>query len=239
MDASVRSAPDARGKDLLMARNTHSLVEAPPLSEQLYDRLRNSILRGELRPGDRLSPTRISEEFGVSTMPIREALRGLERDGLVEMSARRPTRVAQPDVGLANEIYPVVELLETHAIRTATKAPAAALEAARRANDRMRAATASGDPLACISADVEFHEAILGISDNGTLRRTITDLKVRLQLLEASYYRLEGAEQSVRDHAAIVDALERRDFQLAADTLALNWGRTLGVLRSALVRRDD
>jgi DNA-binding GntR family transcriptional regulator len=222
-----------------MVRGTRGLMEAPPLHEQLYERLRSSILRGELRPGDRLSPARISEEFGVSTMPIREALRGLQRDGLVEMSSRRPTRVASPDVGLANEIYPLVELLEPYAVRTATHAPAAALDAARSANDRMRAAAASGDVLASINADAEFHKAILGISDNGTLRRTVADLKLRLQLLEASYYRLEGAEQSVRDHSAIVDALERNDFHLAAETLALNWGRTLGVLRSALVRRDE
>src|SRR4051812_9253529 len=107
----------SRTADLVSLTNTE-LVEAPPLREQVYSRLRDSILTGELQSGARLSPAGLAESFGVSTMPVREALRLLEEDGLIETSPRRWTRVASPDPGLADEIYPVIAVLEDFALRT-------------------------------------------------------------------------------------------------------------------------
>src|SRR5262245_46210954 len=107
MPASPRSSSSGTAGPIAPLARTQ-LVEAPPLREQVYSRLRDSILTGELRAGSRLSPAALAQGFGVSTMPVREALRLLEEDGLIETSPRRWTRVASPNPGLADEVYPVI-----------------------------------------------------------------------------------------------------------------------------------
>ncbi|MFN8151596.1 MAG: GntR family transcriptional regulator [Solirubrobacterales bacterium] len=210
------------------------LLEAPLLREQIYDRLRSSILSGELEADTRLSPAELAERYGVSTMPVREALRLLQLDGLIETSPRRWTRVAAADPKVAEELYPILSVLEAYAVRTAPGANTEAIARAREANDALATAANAHDVPGCLAADDEFHRIIVHLSSNGALHETIADLKVRIRLLEGAFFRVEDASASIKDHAEILDALVDQDMELAAERLTRNWERSLHRLRVIL-----
>ncbi len=105
MSASVRSS-------VVLHRNVH---------EAVVDGIRDMILSGELGPGDWLRQDDLAAEFGVSTMPVREALRQLQAEGLVTLHRRRGAAVSSLSVSEYEEIYYVREALEKLAIRWATE----------------------------------------------------------------------------------------------------------------------
>lgn len=195
------------------------------------------IFRGELAPGARLSPPELAERFGVSTMPVREALRLLGEEGLIEVAPRKWTRVASPDPRLLDEIYPLLAMLERHAVATAPNVPIDAVAAARRANEELAEAARSHDVLACIQADDRFHDALSRLNPNRTLQHTIASLKARIHLLESTYYRTDDASESIRQHGEIIDALIGNDLDRAGEIVAENWEMGHAKLRSALAAR--
>lgn len=206
--------------------------QSPSLREQTHARLREAILEGALPVGARLSAGRIAEELGVSTMPVRQALMQLIDEGLVESSARRWTRVAVPDRGLADELYPLVGVLEEFAVVTLPAPSPDLLAALRAANEELGAAVARRDVLPCVHADQRFHEILVGANANATLRATLEELKGRMRLLEITYFQAERAHASVAQHAEIVDRLAAGEMQAAGEAVRKNWLQALDVLGS-------
>jgi DNA-binding GntR family transcriptional regulator len=203
------------------------------LRQKIHDRLREQIFRGELEPGTRLSPPELARDFGVSTMPVREALRLLGEEGLVEVSPRKWTRVTYPDPNLLDEIYPIVATLERFALSTVSSVPVEVVNEAREANSDLADAAARHDVVGCTEADDRFHTALVNLNPNETLRRTIAALKARTRLLESAYYRLDDASESVQQHAEIIDALIRNDVKRAGEIVAANWEMGHAKLRAA------
>jgi DNA-binding GntR family transcriptional regulator len=191
------------------------------------------IFRGELEPGTRLSPPELAQRFGVSTMPVREALRLLGEEGLVEVAPRKWTRVASPDPNLLDEVYPIVGTLERFAVSTVPSVPIEAINEARDANRDLADAVARHDVVGCTEADDRFHSVLIHLNANETLRRTIASLKARTRMLESTYYRLDDASESVRQHAEIIDALIRNDVERAGEIVAENWEMGHAKLRAA------
>ncbi len=207
--------------------------EVPRLREQVYDRIRRAILNGELVPGARLSVSALAERLGVSTMPVREAIRLLEDDGLLETSARRWTRVATVSIEEAEEVYPLIGLLEEFAILTGEPATPTRLKRLRRANAQLKAAALNRDAPACIKADEAFHSVLLESCANGTVLRSVEQHKARMRLLEGAFFR-EVAHRSVEQHAAIIAAMERGDLEAAGGLVRANWESGLEGVREAL-----
>jgi DNA-binding GntR family transcriptional regulator len=90
---------------------------AVSLAERAYQAIREEILRGQLRPGTALSRRRLARELGMSVLPVTDALRRLEGDGLVESRARAGTRVRVPEEKVVRELYELREALETQSAR--------------------------------------------------------------------------------------------------------------------------
>jgi DNA-binding GntR family transcriptional regulator len=203
------------------------LAQAPAFREQVYERLREAILAGELAPGENLSPARIARSFGVSTMPVRDALRVLEQEGLVETAARRWTRVVDLDPGLVGEIVPLVSLLEQHAVSSAQSLPPAAIAGLRRTNAAFAQAVADGDLAACVRADTAFHEGLVDLAENRSLERALRDAWAHVRLLRTRVLRPSFAAESVTDHERIIERLEAGDREGAARSVGENWSRGL------------
>src|SRR5436190_24084875 len=109
--------------------------------EQIYAELRDWILDGILVPGERLHDMALAEQLGVSRTPVREALRRLEDEGLIETSPNRWTRVAPLDLVEAGSLYPIISNLEQLALDLAIDAlDDSELEEMERANQRLAAA---------------------------------------------------------------------------------------------------
>jgi DNA-binding GntR family transcriptional regulator len=202
-----------------------SLVEAPALRDQVYERLREAILTGELGPGARISPSVVAERFGVSAMPVRDALRLLEQEGLVETAARRWTRVVRLDPALVEELVPLVSLLEQYAVTSATELDEEALARMEAANREFAQAIERADDAACIRADTDFHDALVASGGNASLDRALRDARNRIRLLRAQVLRTQAAGASVRDHEAILAALRAGNRDDACAAIRANWER--------------
>jgi DNA-binding GntR family transcriptional regulator len=177
----------------------------------VYDRLREDILSEELTEGAPLVELDLAARYGTSRTPVREALRRLEHDGLIERHDRSFTvRATSPEQVL--EIYEIRIALEGIAARSAAEHRSSYhLARLRGAIEDMRAAD-PGDPRAMAATNLRFHQALWSAGRNATL----VDLLGRLQSYITRYPATTLAEpgrwvQAIAEHTAMVDAIEARD----------------------------
>ncbi|MQA04991.1 MAG: FCD domain-containing protein [Streptosporangiales bacterium] len=175
------------------------------------------IVEGRLKPGDDLNSVELAKHFKTSRTPIREALLGLERDGLVEITARRRPRVASLDLTEVQEIYRVRDnlygLVSELVVERATDDDLADLRALQ---DRLEAAVDSDDVDDYLWTNVEFRNAEAQIAANRQLTRILDSLGVRtLQLRHLSLSLPKRLDSSVHDHAQLLRAYEERNAELA------------------------
>jgi DNA-binding GntR family transcriptional regulator len=195
------------------------------LVDALAARIREKILSGDLPIGAQLRQADLAAEFGVSRMPVREALRQLQNGGLITVAPNRGAVVRVPAPWEVREAYEVRAELEALAARRAVRRITPAVVAELRAlNDQMRerasAATARADlePAHRHRGSETFHNLIASCAQNGRLTRVITDLheafprNILAQLLvdDPRY-----CAENFSEHDAIVDALEKADGEAA------------------------
>lgn len=218
--------PSSRSRDSGHAVDSpEPLLAAPPLREQVHARLREAIITGELAAGTRLSPARIARSFGISTMPVREALGFLLEEGLIETAPRRWTRVASPNAEVGEETYPLVALLEEYALVSSKPFARRTITELRSTNEKLETAANRADVIACVQIDESFHRGLILQARNATLERVLSELKARIRLLEGTYFRLDHAEDSVQEHASIIDALEQGERDEAGRLVRAHWLR--------------
>lgn len=199
------------------------------IREEVYADLRAWILDGTLEPGEKLRDAELAEALGVSRMPVREAFRRLEDEGLVETAANRWTRVSLVDSEQARRVYPIVVALESLAVSLALpRLGEADLRLMSRVNDRLRGALGDGRAIEASEADREFHEVLLGKTGNPDLVRILDDLKAKLRRLEVAYFGGSIiAERSAEEHEELLAALREGDVERARAAVENNWRRSL------------
>jgi DNA-binding GntR family transcriptional regulator len=205
------------------------------LADQVKDRILEDILGGRHQPGSRIIETKIARELGTSQAPVREALRGLEALGVVEITPFRGSRVRRPSRR---------EILEAYGVRSALEALGARLAVPRMTDadvaeladhlEAMRSAARADDGRALAEADARFHGRIVQLADNGTLEKVWRSLEP----FSRTYLTLTipGADPqwSAELHAPILEALQRRDpdgavaaiqrhFEEVSDNMARRW----------------
>jgi DNA-binding GntR family transcriptional regulator len=190
------------------------------LADQVKDRLLEAILSGDYPPDSRIVETQVARELGTSQAPVREALRGLEALGVVELTPFRGARVRRPSRREIIEAYAVRAALETLAARLAVpRLTAADLAGFADLLGQMRAAARDDDGHAVAEADARFHGRIVELADNGTLEKVWRSLEP----FSRTYLTLvvPGADPtwSAGLHAPILDALERRDAEAVVEAL--------------------
>lgn len=182
----------------------------------VYEQLRERIINGEFAPGDRLTESALAETFGLSRTPVREALRRLEQDGLVERAARG-MRVRERSPNEILEIYEVRILLEAAAARAAAER-STPLDLARlnQLHDAM-SKTPTDDPQALASINRRFHELIWSSSHNATLVDVLTRLNSHLQRYRGTTLTHDNRWQAVlREHEELIQAIRAGDADKAA-----------------------
>ncbi|MDF2595320.1 MAG: GntR family transcriptional regulator [Clostridia bacterium] len=207
-----------------MIEDTYSMKinEYLPLRDIVFQTLRKAILTGELEPGERLMEIQLGEKLGVSRTPIREAIRKLELEGLVIMVPRKGAQVAH---FTEKDIQDVLE------VRAALEALAAKI-ACKRMDDRsflkLQLAITEYDYAArdkdietMIEKDVEFHETIFNASQNDKLIQLFNNLREQVHRYRIAYLKNTGESDAVHaEHLALLEALKRRDEDLAEDIAA-------------------
>jgi DNA-binding GntR family transcriptional regulator len=187
------------------------------LAESITGRLRQLILDGKLRPGQALRPADLAPRLGVSAMPIREALRILEAEGLVTFKPRIGARVAEIREEDVEELYVVRGALEGLAARlAATNLTETDLAGIHEAFDEMTAARERGDFATFSLYDKEFHRRQYAASGRPSLVKRILDLwDVGRRIYAVTPPTRGSIEPAWEAHRAIIEALDRRDPKAA------------------------
>ena len=164
------------------------MIAEPGLAEETASRLRNDIITGTLEPGQKLSETRLAGDLGVSRNTLREVFRLLTREGLLRHEPNRGVFVAVPSMATIVDIYRVRRLIEVPALAHAWPRHEAVV-LMQRAVEQARAAHQAQDWRAVGSANMEFHAAIVALTDSERLQiffaRIIAELRLAFGLLDS------------------------------------------------------
>ena len=190
-----------------------NLNDYKPLREVIFDTLREAIIVGELKPGERLMEVQLADKMGVSRTPVREAIRKLELEGLVEMLPRKGAHVADLSV---KDIMDVLE------VRSTLDGLASSLSASRITEDEVKELKhIQGQFVTCveknnlqgsIKKDVEFHDIIYRSSRNDKLMQITNNLREQIHRFRVIYIKdYSSTRELIKEHAEIFDAIAGRD----------------------------
>ena len=191
------------------------------LPEQIAARLRQEVLSSKLKPGDPLREVDLSERFGVSRGPVREAFRQLTQQGLLVLEPNKGVRVAQnPSVEVRPLVVKLRRTIETFVLGSIfdriTEADIALWEDILA---EIKLACESNDVEALTDADLRFHQAIIQSHDDKDLFTLWQPIAMRMMM---HYNRLDDIMESYREHERILGAIRRGDREAALLALELN-----------------
>jgi DNA-binding GntR family transcriptional regulator len=186
-------------------------VPRASLSDVVYERLRDAILQGGLPDGSRLSQVQLAEQYGVSRIPIREALRRLQAESLVIATPYHPFVVRKVSPEQVVELIDVRVALEDLVLARRERFEAAEIAELRKINEKMIKATGIDT---WFTLDREFHRVLAGPST--LIGEMIEDVRDRVRRYSDSMVSVKpGRKAATEEHAAIIDALEAGDMDLA------------------------
>lgn len=190
-----------------------------PLRDVVFDTLRQAILRGELKPGERLMEIQLANKLGVSRTPIREAIRKLELEGLVLMIPRKGAEVADISEKSLRDVLEVRKALEELAVKLACdKIKGAQIGELRKAAEEFKKTLKSGDITQIAEADVSFHDVIYEATDNQKLIQLLNNLREQMYRYRIEYLkRQEAHPQLLAEHEEIISRIENKEKELAAE----------------------
>ena len=208
-------------------------LERKLMREDVYTHLREWIICGVLEPEEKLRDQDLAARLGVSRTPVREALRRLEDEGLVETRAQSYTRVTAVEFQSAKRIYPILGLLEPLALEFAfSHLQTHHLETMRKANLALEKAIKQDDARAAAYADSSFHGVYLSEAHHPELEGILNQLKTQHLRFEIHFWKQRSTRlESTLQHAAVISALKGGDLELAKEYLALNWSRGPDLLK--------
>ena len=192
-----------------------------PLREVVFKTLRQAILKGEMKPGERLMEVSLAKKLGVSRTPVREAIRKLELEGLVLMMPRRGAEVAGITEKSLTDVLEVRKVLEELAIELAckrmTKEEVRMLEVAA---NSFKIAVGKAEPIEIAGSDEAFHDIIFNGTGNDKLVLLLNNLREQMYR-----YRLEYVKDPrqwkplMEEHDKILNAIKNRDELAAKEIL--------------------
>lgn len=227
MNALSPIAPPIAGEDRISRRSLHDMI---------VDRLRDMIIEGELPAGSRLHEVQLGERLGISRTPLREAIKYLASEGLVELVPSRGTTVKRFDRKDVQDMLTVIRRLEELGAELACiNATDEGIARVRAMHDEMLVCYRAGNRLDYYKLNQAIHSAIVGLADNATLAEMQSRLQMRLKRIR--FIGHEGADKwsaAVAEHEEIIAALEARDGKRLSAILGLHlsnaWKRVEGIV---------
>lgn len=234
-----------------MSTERSTLMLSPPtrrsLADQVSDHLREAILNGQLAPGEPLRESSLAETMGISRGPIRDAMRRLEREGLVIVRRNRTAFVARLSGQDLDEVFSLRNALERlaaqYACRNATDADWAEMQALI---DTMDAYTARGiTEQEAAELDLRFHDVLYKASKHQRLAGCWSDLRplIHIFLLSRSVANPDFRDVIVLGHQQVLDALKQRDENRAVSIvekhLEAGYARVVGFYERQMSQPSD
>jgi DNA-binding GntR family transcriptional regulator len=199
-----------------MPSDADTLLSPRALYQQVAERLREQIFSRELEPGSWIDELKLAQEYGISRTPLREALKVLAVEGLVTMKVRRGAYVTEMSVDDVQQVYRLLGLLEADAAaEVAERATDEELAGLRALHDKLEKQTRQRD--AFFAANEQFHLRLLAVAGNRWRSQIVGDLRKVMKLnRHHSLFKQGRIAESLAEHRAVMQALEKRDAEGAA-----------------------
>jgi DNA-binding GntR family transcriptional regulator len=215
-------------------------IARPSLHDELVGRLRDLIVVGELAPGEKVPERALCDRFGVSRTPLREALKVLASEGLLELSPNRGATVARLTAADLDEMFPVMGALEALAGELAcARITVEELAEVRALHYQMVLHHTRGELPQYFRLNQRIHELIMEAARNATLIRMYRSLAGRIR--RARYVANMSAarwQQAVDEHEAILNALGARDGARLAELLRGHLRNKCETVKESLLMED-
>lgn len=188
-----------------------------PLRDVVFNTLREAILKGELKPGERLMELQLASKLGVSRTPIREAIRMLEQEGLAVTMPRKGAEVAKMTLKDMEDVLEIREALDELASQVAcqriTEEQLVLLKEREKDFER---SLRSGDVKQIAEADVRFHDVIYEATGNPKLENLLNNLREQIYRYRVEYLKTaENYPTLIREHEEIYKSLAERNEEAA------------------------
>ncbi len=195
-----------------------------PLRDVVFITLRQAILTGDLKPGERLMEIHLANRLGVSRTPIREAIRKLELEGLVTMIPRRGAEVAQITEKSLKDVLEVRRSLDALSVELACdRINEEELKALDEACTAFEEATGTRDPKKIAQADVALHDIIVRATENNRLIQLVNNLAEQMYRYRFEYIKDENChKQLIEEHRIIFNSIRNKDKETASRTAKLH-----------------
>ncbi|AYB41582.1 GntR family transcriptional regulator [Brevibacillus laterosporus] len=207
-----------------MKRDTIKPIKRISFRDEVYLTLKKAIVTLELQPEQRLNDKELAEDFGISRTPVREALKRLEDEGLVESIPGSVTRVAPLNLEEAKHAFTVVAVLHSLAARLAVPLlKESDIQELEFGNKALLLAIEKKDIIKAIEADELFHNVFLDVAGNPEIIRALERSISKIQRLEISQFTSINGLKSVEQHQLIIEACKNKDKETTAHLVEQNW----------------
>ena len=211
-----------------------------PLRDVVFNTLRDAILRGELKPGERLMEMHLANKLGVSRTPIREAIRMLEQEGLAVTVPRKGAQVARMTEKDLQDVLEVRDALDELAVSSAcAHITEEQMSDLRETVREFEKAIQSGDVRKMVQADEDFHNVIYRAADNPKLETIVKNLREQMYRYRYEYIKDHtDYKQLIREHAAIIEGFERRDVAYVRAVMHTHLENQIEAVRAAIREQE-
>ena len=213
-----------------------------PLRDVVFNTLRQAILKGELKPGERLMEIQLANKLGVSRTPVREAIRKLELEGLVLMIPRKGAEVAEITRQDMEDVLEVRTALEELAVKDACDhITDAQLSELKKASKEFKKALLVGkDLVTCADADMHFHDVILSATNNRRLIQMLNNLSEQMYRYRMEYLKDERTHKTlIEEHDAIRRALKKHDKVKAGAAIRVHIDNQKRSILESLTEKEE
>lgn len=211
------------------------IIQRVSVVDTVTDRLRNALLAGEIKPGGRIKVAALEKTFGVSHIPIREAVRRLESEGLIIAQPQRAAVAAGVDLDDLSGLYDLRQIIECSVIRRSVSSMTdEQVEHVRLSLARLDGASEDHDSPAFWELHTAFHWSLVEPGASAWIQRVLD----QIWLASQRYVRLfveKTVEDAMRDHHELYECCLQRDGDRAAAVLEHHLDRTESVVRASLV----
>ena len=186
---------------------TLDVSSCKPLREIVFETIRNAIINGDLKPGQRLMEVQLAEQLGVSRTPVRESIRKLELEGLVKMVPRKGAYVTPMSIDDLRDMMEIRRALEALSAELAAKnATEEDVKKLEESNRGFEESALKNDEEGIINYDIAFHEAIYRATGNERLIQMINSLREQMQRVRVEYvHHIEYKTPHIGQHQKIID----------------------------------
>lgn len=201
-----------------------SVAVNQPLSTNLFSQLQADILSGDLKSGEKLTEKKICDKYAVSRTPVREALRQLEMDGLIENIPNRGAFVVGFSEQDVDDMYTLRKAYEVQAVRWAIeRISKEEMEQLEETFEFMEFYTMKNDVSKMLNINTGFHQIIYNASHNRMLQQLLSSYQVYIKHISPSnYFAVDYLATVLKEHKAIFQAFLNKDIEAGAEAMAIH-----------------